>query len=58
MKANTDKCHFLLSRKEKPKANISNYITTNTDKEKLQEVAIDNLIKYETNIANLCGKAR
>ena len=49
---------LLLSTKEKLKANISNYITTNTDKEKLQEVAIDNLIKFESNIANLCGKAR
>ena len=49
---------LLLSTKEKLKANISNYITANTDKEKLLEVTIDNLIKYETNIANLCGKAR
>ena len=31
MKTNADKCHLLLSTKEKLKANISNYTITNTD---------------------------
>ena len=38
MKANADKCHLLLSTKEKLKANISNYTIINRDKEKLLEV--------------------
>ena len=35
MKANADKCHLLLSTKEKLTTNISNFIITNGEKEKL-----------------------
>ena len=57
MKANADKCHLLLIAKEKLKANISNYIIINSDKEKLIAVAVDNHLKFESHIKNLCSKA-
>ena len=50
MKANADKCHLLLSTKEKLKANISNYKIMSGDKEKLLGVTIDNHLKFESNI--------
>ena len=53
MKANGDKCHFLLSTKEKVKANIS----MNNDKEKLLRGTIDNHLIFESQIKNLCRKA-
>ena len=55
-KANADKCHLLLSTKEKLKANISNYTIINSDKEKLLGVTIDNHLKFESHIKNLCSK--
>ena len=57
MKANADKCHFLLSTNEKLKASISNYTIINIDKEKLLGVTIDNHLKCESHIKNLCSKA-
>ena len=57
MKANVDKCHFLLSIKEKLKANISNYTIVNSDKEKLLGITIDNYLKFGSQIKNLCSKA-
>ena len=50
MKANADKCHLLLSTKEKLKANISNYKIMSGDKEKLVGVTIDNHLKFESHI--------
>ena len=57
MKVNADKCHLLLRTKEKLKANISNYTTINSDKEKLVGVTTDNHLKFESHIKNLCSKA-
>ena len=57
MKANADKCHLLLSRKEKLKANISNYTIMNSAKQKLLEVTIENHLKFDSHIKNLCSKA-
>lgn len=54
MEANANQCHFIVSTKEKLKANIPNYIVTNSDKEKLLGVTIDNLLKFETHIKNTC----
>ena len=50
MKAKTDKCHLLLSTKEKLKINISNYAIINSDKEKLLGVTIDNHLKFESHL--------
>ena len=57
MKANADKCHLLLSTKEKLKANMSNYAIMNSDKEKLLGVTVDNHLKFESLIKNLWSKA-
>ena len=57
-KANADKCHLLLSTKEKLKANISNYTIMNSDKEKLLGVTIDKHVKFTyKKYKNLCSKA-
>ena len=48
MKANPDKCHLLLNIKKK--------LTANSDKEKLLGVTIDNHLKFESHIKNLCSK--
>ena len=57
MKANADKCHLLVSTVEKLNINISNYAIVNNDKEKLLGVTIDNHLKFESHINNLCSKA-
>ena len=57
MKANADKCHLLLSTKGKLTANISNFKITNSKKEKLLGVTIDNDLKFESHIESLCSKA-
>ena len=57
MKANADKCHLLLSIEKKLKANISNYTIMNSAKEKLLGVTIDNHLKIESHMKNLCSKA-
>ena len=56
MKANADRCYVLLSTNEKLKVNISNYAIINSDKEKLLGVTIDNHLKFESHIKNLCSK--
>ena len=57
MKANANKCHLLLSTKEKLKANKSNYTIMNSDEEKLLGVTIDNHLKFESHQKNLCSTA-
>ena len=57
MKANADKCHLLLTIKEKLKASISNYTIMNSDKERLLGVTIDNHLKFESHKEPLCSKA-
>ena len=57
MKANANKCHLLLSTKEKLKANKSNYTIMNSDEEKLLGVTIDNHLKFESHQKNLCSNA-
>ena len=47
MKANAGKCNLLLSTMEKLKANMLNYTTANSDKEKLFGVKIGNHLKFE-----------
>ena len=56
MKAKADKCHLLLSTKEKLKANISTYTIMHSDEEKLLGVTIDNHLKFESHIKYLCSK--
>ena len=48
MKANADKCHLLLRTKEKITANVWEFKITNSNKEKLPGVTIDNHLKFES----------
>ena len=57
MKANANKCHLLLSTKEKLNPNKSNYTIMNSDKEKLLGGTIDNHLKFESHKKNFCSKA-
>ena len=57
IKANVGKCHLLLSTQEKLKANISNYTITNSNKDKLLRVTIDNPLKFESHVKNVYSKA-
>ena len=56
MKANADKCHLLLSTKEKLAANVSNLKIVNSNKEKLLVGTIENHLKFEYHIESLCSK--
>ena len=57
LKANADKCHLLLTTNEKLTLNVSNFRITNSNKEKLPRVTIDNYSKFESHIERLCSKA-
>ena len=57
MKANADKCHLLLSTKEKLKANISSDTIMSSAKEKLLGVTINNHLNFESYIKNLHSQA-
>ena len=57
MKANADKCHLLLSLTNNLEANIDGTIIKCSDNEKLLGVTIDNKLKFEKHINNICGKA-
>ena len=57
MKANPDKCHLLLSEKEKHKANIGDYVIENSKQQKLLGVLLDNDLKFDKHVDNLCNKA-
>ena len=57
MKAIADKCHLLLSTKEKLTANVSDFKIASSNKEKLLGVTIDNHLKFESHIESLCSKA-
>ena len=57
MKANADKCHLLLSRRNECIANINNVPIYNSLSEKLLGVTIDNSLKFDIHVTNLCKKA-
>ena len=57
MKANPDKCHLLLSSDEKCNASIGNHLIENSKQQKLLGVLLDNNLKFEKHVNNLCTKA-
>ena len=57
MKAIADKCHLLLSTKEKLTANVSDFKIASSNKEKLLGVTIDNHLQFESHIESFCSKA-
>ena len=58
MKANSDKCHVLLSTEENLTANVLNFNINNSNKEKLQGCNHWQSFKIWKSYRNLCGKAR
>ena len=57
VKANADKCHLLLSLSNNLEANIGGAIVKSSDNEKLLGVTIDNKLKFEKHVNNICDKA-
>ena len=57
MKANPEKFHLLLSETEKFDTKICDKIISNSYSEKLLGVKIDNKLKFEEHVENLCKKA-
>ena len=59
LKGNPDKFHLLLSKTDKNKfhLNIENNIIENSDTQKLLGITIDNELKFDIHVANLCKKA-
>ena len=57
MKANVDKCHVLLSTSNDLTVQINEVKIKNSQSEKLLEITIDNDLKFDNYINNICGKA-
>ena len=57
MKANPDKCHLLLISDEKCNASAGNHLIENSKQQKLLGVLLDNNLKFEKHVNNLCTKA-
>ena len=57
MKANADKCHMLLSTSNELTVKINEIQIKNSQSEKLLEITIDNNLKFEDHINNICRKA-
>ena len=57
MKANTDKCHLLLSGSNKLTANIDGNVIESEDNQILLGITIDSNLFFSKHINNLCKKA-
>ena len=57
MKANPDKCHFLLNGTESYKAKIGGHTIESSKQQKLLGVIIDNKLTFEKHLDNLCNRA-
>ena len=57
MKANADKCHVLLSTSIQLTIKINEVQIKNSQSEKLLRIIIDNDLKFEDHINNICRKA-
>ena len=57
MKANPDKCHFLLNGKGTYKAKIGSHTIESSKQQKLLGVIIDNKLTFEKHLDNLCTRA-
>ena len=57
MKANSDKCHLLVSSDERCTAKIEDFSIKNSTEEKLLGVKFDSDLSFETHITSLCKKA-
>ena len=57
MKANVDKCHVLLNTSNELIVKINQVQIKNSQSEKLLGITIDNDLKFEDHINNICRKA-
>ena len=57
MKANADKCHFLVTSNESCTAKIEDFSTKNSTEEKLLGVKCDSNLSFENHVISLCEKA-
>ena len=56
MKANHGKCHLLLSTQEDANIQIENSIINCSRSQKLLGVVLDNKLKFDKHIENICQK--
>ena len=56
-KANTDKCHLLVTGNNEVSANINEFEIENSEKEKLLGVSIEPRLPFEDHITSFCKKA-
>ena len=56
MKANPGKCHLLLSTQEEANIQITNITIESSRSQKLLEIVIDNKLKFELHIGNICQR--
>ena len=58
MKANSDKCHLLITNVvDKPSIKIGNDLIVNSDSEKLLGITFDNKLLFDKHVSLLCKKA-
>ena len=57
MKVNADKCHFLVTGNYEVSANINEFETESSKREKLRGISIDTTLFFEHHITSLCKKA-
>ena len=57
MKANKDKCHLLISNKEKVSMKIDNIELENTSSEKLLGIIIDRKLNFKEHLEGILKKA-
>ena len=57
MKANTDKCHLLVTRNTDVTAKVGEFDVKNSREEKLLGVKIDTKLSFENHVSSFCKKA-
>ena len=57
MKVNADKCHFMVTGNYEVSANINEFETESSNREKMLGISIDTTLSFEHHITSLCKKA-